>query len=106
MNRAERRRRGIKGKEPIINLKSSNISKIKADATTQAVDTAFIMMLSIPLMVLRDKYGFGKKRLEKFSDYALELYDSFDKGYVSLDDLIEVLKEEVGVEVKFGKSHN
>jgi hypothetical protein len=34
------------------------------------------------------------------------LYDSFDKGYVSLDDLIEVLKEEVGVEVKFGKSHN
>lgn len=44
-----------------------------------------------------------KKRLEKFLNYVWELYDSFEKGYVTLDDLINVLKEEVEVEIKFDK---
>lgn len=103
MNRAERRRRGIKNKEPVLNVKASDISKIKENAVNQAADTAFVMMITIPLMVLRDKYNFGKKRLEAFSDYVLELYDSFDKGYITFDDLKKTLKEEVGVEFKTGK---
>ena len=100
MNRAERRKQGIKGKSPVLNIKAEDINKIKQNAVKQAADTAFIMMLSIPLMVLRDKYGYGKKRLEVFSDYVLDLYDCFDKGYVTFDDLINILKEEVGIEIK------
>lgn len=103
MNRAERRRRGIKNKEPVLNVKVSDISKIKENAVNQAADTAFVMMITIPLMVLRDKYGFGKKRLEVFSDYVLDLYESFDKGYITFDDLKETLKEEAGIEFKTGK---
>lgn len=98
MNRAERRRLGIKNKEPVINLKAGDISKIKENAANQAIDTAFVMMMAIPLMVLRDKYNFGKKRLETFSDYVLDLYDSFDKGYITFDDLKGILKDEVGIE--------
>lgn len=95
MNKAKRCKKGINGKEPVLNLKEIT--------TKKAVNTAFIMLLSIPLMVLRDKYGYGKKRLEKFLNYVWELYDSFEKGYVTLDDLINVLKEEVEVEIKFDK---
>jgi hypothetical protein len=103
LNKAKRCKKGINGKEPVLNLKASDIANLKEITTKKAVNTAFIMLLSIPLMVLRDKYGYGKKRLEKFLNYVWELYDSFEKGYVTLDDLINVLKEEVEVEIKFDK---
>lgn len=99
MNRAERRR--LKREEEksgaTYNIKSSDISAIKRRATGEAVDKAFTMMLVLPLMVLRDKYGFGKKRLSEFIEYTLENYDSFEKGYVTLEDLQDTLKEETGI---------
>ena len=67
MNRAERRRQAkmqSKG-EKTINIKAYDIESIKQSATRQAANKAFVMMLSIPLMVLRDKYGFGKKTVRK-----------------------------------------
>ncbi|MBO5100591.1 MAG: hypothetical protein J6B63_04705 [Treponema sp.] len=101
MNRAERRRITKENqKNPTLNIKVSDINKNKETATKDAVNEAVSLMLSIPVMVLHDKYGFGKKRLQKFTDQCLELFDSFNKGYVSFEDLINTLKEETGVEVK------
>ena len=63
-------------------------------------------MLGIPVMVIHDKFGSLMKkdgREEKFSDYILDLYDSYEKGFVSLEDLTKVLKEECGLEFKFRK---
>lgn len=111
MNRAERRKRAKLGlpvkKEPVINVKASDIQQIKENATTQAADTAFFLMLAIPVMVLHDKYGQlmrkevdGKSREERFADMCLDLYDSFNKGYVTLDDLAECLWEEAGIKLE------
>lgn len=103
MNRAERRRlqkQGIKVKpEPVINIKSSDVQKMKKEATQDAIDSAFLLMLGIPILVLRDKWGFGKIRLERFTDEILELYDSFNQGYLTLDDIHDVLFEEVGIKI-------
>lgn len=111
MNRAERRRLEKEGKnvpaEPVINMKSSDVHKIKADATKSAADIAFFLMLAIPVMVLHDKYSLlmkrtvdGKSREERFADLCLDLYDSFEKGYVTLDDLHECLWEEAGIKLE------
>lgn len=104
MNREERRRKGIKGKEPVINIKVSDIDKMKADAVREASNLAFKLMLSIPVMVLHDNYGKlnklnvdGKTREERFAEMILDLYDSFEKGYVTLDDLMQCLKDETGM---------
>ena len=106
MNRAERRRLEKQGKlipkEPVINIKSSDVQAIKKNAASEAADTAFFLMLALPLMVLHDKYGFGKVRGERFIDQVLELYDSFEKGYVSLDDLHNCLWEEGGIKIERG----
>lgn len=51
------------------------------------------------LTVLHDKYGFGTKRLEKCLDQVNELLDSFNKGYISIDDLNNTLHEETGIKV-------
>ena len=94
MNRKERRKNKIKNKDPVYNMKQSDIKNIK----NQAVDVAFKLMLGIPVMVLHDKYGWGgKKRLPEFGDYVLELYDSFDKGFLTLDDIEKTIYEETGI---------
>lgn len=111
MNRAERRRRQKQGlptpKEPIMNVKVSDIQNIKKQATTEAADLAFLLMLSIPVMVIHDKYPQlmrrevdGKSRAERFADLCLNLYDSFEKGYVTLDDLAQCLWEEAGIKLE------
>ncbi len=104
MNRAERRRLEKQGKavpkETVINIKSSDVLAIKKKAATEAADLAFFLMLSIPMMVLHDKYGFGKVRGERFMDQVLDLYDSFEKGYVTLEDLQKCLWEEGGIKLE------
>ena len=111
MNRAERRRRQKQGlpivKEPVLNMKVSDIQQIKAQATNTAADTAFFLMLAIPVMVIHDKYPQlmrrevnGKPRAERFADLCLDLYDSFNKGYVTLDDLAQCLWEEAGIKLE------
>ncbi len=104
MNRAERRRLEKQGKavpkETVINIKSSDVLTIKKNAATEAADLAFFLMLSIPMMVLHDKYGFGKVRGERFIDQVLDLYDSFEKGYVTLEDLQKCLWEEGGIKLE------
>lgn len=107
MNRAERRRLEKQGKlipkEPVINIKTSDVQAIKKNATSEAVDKAFFMMLALPLMVLHDKYGFGKVRGERFIDQVLDLYDSFEKGFVTLDDLHKCLWDEGGIKIERGE---
>lgn len=106
MNRAERRKAKKKGqvvpKEPVINIKVSDIQQMKKDVTKEAADLGFILMLSIPIMVLHDKWGFGKVRCERFIEQVLDLYDSFENDYVTLDDLKQCLWEEAGIKVERG----
>lgn len=47
------------------NLTWEQIENIKLKATSEAMDFAFRQMMLLPLMVLRDHYGFGAKRLEE-----------------------------------------
>ena len=49
--------------------------------------------------VLHDKHGFGKKRLEKVSSQINDLMDSYNKGYINLEDLNSTLHEETGINI-------
>lgn len=104
MNRAERRRAAKKGlpapKEAVVNVKASDLDKIKLDASKDAAEKAFLLMLALPVMILHDKFGFGAVRCERFTDAVLDLYDSFEKGLVSLEDITNTLKEESGITVE------
>ena len=62
MNRAERRRQGIKESVKTYTLNDEQIKQIKADAVKEAIDTAFILMLGLPVMILHDKYSLLMKR--------------------------------------------
>lgn len=103
MNRKERRKNSVKSKEPIYNLTYSQIESIKRNATEEAVRKlvpfATAKNFYFSMMILRDKYGFGKKRLGDFMEYMANLYESFGDGYLSLEDMEETIFEETGVRI-------
>lgn len=105
MGRAERRRqeRQKQKSTAVYTLTAEQIEAIKREAIGEAVDTAFVLMMGLPVMVLHDKFDrIWKKehRLENFIDEVFKLYDSFDKGYITLDDVHQALKDEAGVEIR------
>lgn len=51
----------------------------------------------IPLIVLRDKFGFGKVRLERYLKHYQDAVDSLNEGYLDLKDVEKVMLDEVKI---------
>ena len=103
MNRKQRRaleRQGkIVKKEPVYNMKQSDIQNMKQTA----MDTAMILLLALPIKVLRDEYGWGsKKRLPEFAEKLADEYSNFSNGDVSLEEYANLVYEYTGI--KFEKN--
>lgn len=107
MNRAERRRRAKLGlpthKDPVYNMKQSDINKMKEDSTETAIDTAMILLLAIPVKVMHDKYGWRmRKRLPEFAEAILDEYQNFADGDMSLEEYQQLVYDYCGI--KFQKN--
>lgn len=99
MNRQNRRKNGTKGKAKTYTLTDDQIRQLKKDATEEAIQTAFILMMGIPCLTLRDKFGFGSERLTRFMDTSMMWYESVQNGEVTLDEILKTIKEETGFDV-------
>lgn len=80
----------------------ADLMKLKTEAKSQGVIEAFVIFFS----VLRDKEGFGPARLRRILDEMNERADSIRNGYVTIQDLHTVLKEEAGIELTFSCGSN
>lgn len=89
-----------KPKTATYNLTLEQIEAMKKKAVDDAVAVALPLMLGLPAMVLTDKHGFTPEDIDTFTDGVLDLYDSFHKGYLTLDDIHAALKEECGLEIR------
>ena len=104
MNRQQRRNAGQKQlDEKVITIKISELEEIKKRAVMEGLDKAFLMMFCIPMTVLHDKMGYGKKRLIQFANHVVDIYEAYDKNNVSLEELWEVLGEECRVDVNLNE---
>ena len=108
MNRAERRRsaRQQQEKPKTYVLTEDQINKMKMDAVNEATRKAFLMFLSIPVMILHDKFGFGKQRLSKLMDYALIWFEAVQNDEVKLLELVKVAKDECGIDTINWEANN
>lgn len=105
MNRKQRRKAGIKTKVPTYHFTqeqlhaeiNKGIDKFREEIKDDVTDKALRVIAYVPLIVLRDKWGFGKKRLEKFLFEFAEQIDCLENKYVSFDDMIAAIKEETGL---------
>lgn len=75
---------------------AADVEKAKRQAQSFAIDTAWAIFFT----AMRDKEGWGVKRLRRLWDEVNELADSISKGYVSVEDLKKALEEEAGIVLK------
>lgn len=107
MNRKQRRALERQGKtvkkEPVYSMKQSDIQNMKQTAVSEAVDTAMILLLALPIKVLRDEYGWGtKKRLPEFAEKLVDEYTSFNSDKQTLEEYAQMVYEYTGI--KFEKN--
>lgn len=82
-----------------VTLTIGQLEDLKKQLAKDVSYKSLVLMLALPLTVLRDKYGFGKKRLTAFLWECINLYDSTERGYLSFDDMQAIIAEETGVKI-------
>lgn len=110
MNRAERRKLKAKRTEPVYNLNASQLEAMKTEITNEAICQAFALMVAFPTMVIHDKFDQlaelpDAQRVKRMGEMIVDLYDSYDRDYISIPDLHEWLREEVGVVVEYDRGN-
>ena len=120
MNRAERRRaekQANKDKVTTYNYTreqldaviragvKAEVENIRKQARDEAIDTALTLMLALPLEVLKDRYWVksAKRRLPKFLDEVLSLYENWDTGLLTIEEMREDLWEYGGIKLEAPK---
>lgn len=62
-------------------------------------NNCIISFTCIMAMILRDKYGFGRKRMSEFAAYFYDMADSISEKWLTYKDIIETIREETGVDL-------
>ena len=77
------------------------LTRVKQEATDDAVNTAMVMLLTLPLEVLMDHYWTKSyaKRIPKFTERVLEYYERWQNGELDMEKLKEDLWEYGGVKL-------
>lgn len=72
---------------------SGELSRVKQEATNEAVNQAMILLLTLPLEVLMDHYWQESyaERIPEFTEHVLEYYEKWQNGELDMDKLKEDL---------------
>ncbi len=92
----------FRGKERTNEL---SVRSIRQEATDDAVNTAMVLLLTLPLEVLMDHYWTKTyaKRIPRFTELVLEYYERWQNGELDMDKLKEDLWEYGGVKLVEGE---
>jgi hypothetical protein len=90
-------------------VSDEKIAEIKENAKKEAIEDAFILMLGLSVMTISDHIhdlykvkGYEKCREERFTDYVLKLWDEYNEGIFTLQEVLECLKDECGLVIELG----
>ena len=75
--------------------------KAKQEGYTKGVTSTIENYSAVVLLCLKDKFNFTPEQLQDVANYIDDTLDSIDKGYLSLDDIIQTLKEEDDLDIRF-----
>ena len=75
--------------------------KAKQEGYTQGVTGTIENYSAVVLLCLKDKFNFTTGQLQDVAKCIDDTFDSIDKGYLSLDDIIQILKEEDDLDIRF-----
>lgn len=80
----------------------NELDRVKQEAMDNAVNTAMVLMLTLPLEVLMDHYWKKTyaKKIPEFTDHVLDYYTRWQNGELDMDKLKEDLWEYGGVRLE------
>ena len=107
MNRSQRRNQVKSGipmrKKPVYRIKPKDYMAMKKKAVIEGVDNALVLLLSIPVKVLCENYGWtAENELPDFVEHMINEYESFSDGKITLEVYQALVYEQCGV--KFEKT--
>lgn len=84
----------------------NKLEKLRQQATDDAVNTAMLLLLTLPLEVLMDHYWTKSyaKRIPEFTNYVLEYYTMWQNGELDMDKMKEDLWEYGGIRLEEGEN--
>ena len=91
MNRKQRR--AIAKKK----LTDKDVKKMEESVAKDSIDFTIMNYVACVALCLHDKLGFGHDRAYRFMQDVDNLFDSINKGYLSLDDVLKTVEEEIGI---------
>lgn len=112
MNRAERRRLEKKAakKVPTYNLTRPMINSavmaemngIIEEAKSEVLNQMMTLMFALPIMVLKKHYWKkgDARRMREFTQRVLEIYEAYENGEITLDDIRKELWDTVGIRLE------
>lgn len=79
----------------------SELNRIKQEATEKAINTAMVLLLTLPLEVLMDFYWKKSyaKRIPEFTQHVLDYYEMWQNDELDIEDLKKDLWEFAGVKI-------
>lgn len=96
-----------KNKTPTYNFTLEQIEGMKRKTVKETVDRvsreAFERMMVLSLLVLRDEWGFGEVRMDRFIDQLSTLVEDVSAERLSMDDITATLEAELGIEFMWRK---
>ena len=96
-----------KNKTPTYNFTLEQIEGMKRKTVKETVDRvsreAFERMMVLSLLVLRDEWGFGEVRMDRFIDQLSTLVEDVSAERLSMDDITATLEDELGIEFMWRK---
>lgn len=95
MNR-QQRRAIVKKKLTDKDIKAME-KNIKVKTSKDVIDFAITNYMACVALCLHDKLGFGHDRACRFMKDVDDMFDSINKGYLSLDDVLKTVEEEIGI---------
>lgn len=58
------------------------------------------LFMMVGCLALNQEYGFCEKRLQRFMEKFKDILDSYERKYISLQDIEYMLREDAGMEIE------
>ena len=82
-------------KNPVIHMRESELRKQRDQHRQEGILFVTVIFMS----VMRDKFGYGRKRLGRIYKAMEDVAESIQGGYVKLTDLQKALEEEAKITI-------
>lgn len=81
---------------------NADLERIKMEATEEALNTAMVLLLALPLEVLMEDYWQKsyKKRIPEFTEKLLEKYSAWENDELSMEKLQQDLWDYAGIRLE------